>query len=526
MRRRVKKSVLLLALAVLPALYLTYAFAQRQAARPRRAAASGATTITVGAGDNLQRALDAARPGDELVLEAGATFTGNFVLPVKQGESFITVRSSLADELAAGRRVTPADAARMARVATPNSSPAILAPPNSHHWRLVGLEVTQSGRFNTYDLIQLGDGDTSGPQNAPEKAPRHLRVERCFVHAFDGRTPLKRGVALNSAHTELVDSHVSGAKAEGQDTQAVAGWNGPGPFLIENNYLEGAGENVLFGGAVPAARGLIPSDIVIRRNLFGKPLEWKQGDPSFAGTAWTVKNLFELKSARRVRVEGNVFENNWAHAQSGFAIVLTVDNGSGPWAQVEDVTFADNLLRNSTNAFNIRARDVDPGSGLRRLTIRNNLFERIEGIFIQLLRGAEEVTVEHNTVLHGGSVLVFEGEYGTGLRFTDNVVSHNLYGVIGADAPVGTPTLERYARRWTFAGNVVAGADPARYPAGNIYPPALDPKFFADAARGNYRLVNPRLKGRATDGKDPGCDFERLEAALAWHLRPDAAAAR
>ena len=533
MTRRAKRGVaVLLALAAMPALYLTYALAQRQAARPRRAeAASGAQkTITVKAGDNLQRALDAARPGDEVVLEAGATFVGNFVLPPKPGETFITVRSSRAGELAEGRRVTPADSARMARVATPNSSPALLAPPNAHHWRLVGLDVTQSGSFNTYDLIQLGDGDTSGPQDAAEKAPHHLRLERCFIHAFDARTPLKRGVALNSAHTEIVDSHVSGAKVEGQDAQAVAGWAGPGPFLIENNYLEASGENLIFGGAVPAARGLIPSDIVIRRNLFRKPLEWKQGDPSFAGTAWTVKNLFELKSARRVTVEANVFENNWAHAQSGFAIVLTVENGSGAWAQVEDVTFANNLVRNSTNAFNIRARDVDPGSGLRRVTIRNNLFERIEGMFIQLLRGGENLTVEHNTVLHGGSVLAFdwaaEGEYSTGLRFADNVVSHNLYGVIGAGGAIGTAALERFTRRWTFAGNVVAGADPARYPAGNLYPQVLDPKYFADAARGNYRIVYPRLKGRATDGKDPGCDFDELEEALAWYLRPPAAAPR
>ena len=30
------------------------------------------------------------------------------------------------------------------------------------------------------------------------------------------------------------------------------GWNGPGPFLIENNYLEAAGENIMFGGNDPS----------------------------------------------------------------------------------------------------------------------------------------------------------------------------------------------------------------------------------------------------------------------------------
>ena len=37
----------------------------------------------------------------------------------------------------------------------------------------------------------------------------------------------------------------SDIKAVGQDSQAIAGWNGPGPFIIDNNYLEGAGENIL-----------------------------------------------------------------------------------------------------------------------------------------------------------------------------------------------------------------------------------------------------------------------------------------
>jgi hypothetical protein len=118
-----------------------------------------AATINVPAGADLQAALDRAQPGDEVVLEAGATFVGNFVLPVKAGAAFITVRSSRAGELAPGRRVTPADAPLMARVATPDAGPALLAPPLSHHWRLVGLEVTQSGPIHTYDLVAHVDGD-------------------------------------------------------------------------------------------------------------------------------------------------------------------------------------------------------------------------------------------------------------------------------------------------------------------------------------------------------------------------------
>ncbi len=61
-------------------------------------------TITVSAGGNLQSALNKAQRGDEIVLAAGATFTGNFVLPTKPGteaDGWIVVRSEQLDAVAA-----------------------------------------------------------------------------------------------------------------------------------------------------------------------------------------------------------------------------------------------------------------------------------------------------------------------------------------------------------------------------------------------------------------------------------------
>src|SRR4028119_2064233 len=44
-----------------------------------------AATINVNAGGNLQAAIDAAQPGDTILLQAGATFEGSFVLRYKAG---------------------------------------------------------------------------------------------------------------------------------------------------------------------------------------------------------------------------------------------------------------------------------------------------------------------------------------------------------------------------------------------------------------------------------------------------------
>ncbi len=63
--------------------------------------------------------------------------------------------------------------------------------------------------------------------------------------------------------------------------------------------------------------------------------------------------------------------------------------------------------------------------------------------------------------------------------------------------------------------NLIAGADASRYPPGNFYPASLDEVGFVDRARGNYRLKATSRHARAgTDGKNLGCDFDALEAAM------------
>jgi hypothetical protein len=217
-------------------------------------------TINVPAGGDLQAALNQAQPGDEVVLQAGATYTGNFLLPVKAGASFITVRSSRCAELPAGVRVGPAQAPLMARLATHNVSPVLAAPVRSHHWRVQCLEFTQGATVGAwgYGLIDLGDGDSAGPQNTLDAVPHDLEFDRVLVRGRDDRTALQRGFSLNSASTSITNSHISGIKMVGAEAQALAGWNGPGPFLIENNYLEAAGENLIFGGAWRPSRASSP----------------------------------------------------------------------------------------------------------------------------------------------------------------------------------------------------------------------------------------------------------------------------
>jgi uncharacterized protein (TIGR03437 family) len=480
------------------------------------AADSRAATITVAAGGSFQSALDAAQPGDTIVLEAGASFVGPFTLPVKSGDAFITVQSSRLDALpGAGRRVSPSDAAAMPKLLTPGAGQAALrTAPGAHHYRFVGVEFAPTDASAlVYNLVALGD--TGAAQDTPAEVPHDLEFDRCYLHALPSQE-LRRGFMLNSAETTVRGCYVSGFKAKGTDAQAVAGWNGPGPFHLLNNYLEASGENVMFGGSDPSIPNLVPSDIEVRGNYLTKPLSWRG--------AWTVKNLFELKNARRVVVDGNLMENNWGDAQSGEAILFTVrdQEGTAPWSVVEDVTFTNNVVRHVGGGVNVLGNDYYyPSQQTKRVTVRNNLFDDVNGPlyngrgeFLLVSQRAADLTFDHNTVLQtGGVVVASEGPH-SGFVFTNNVAQHNQYGIYGDGTGSGNQTLGFYFPLGVVSRDVIVGANPANYPADDFYPSALQDVGFVDLAGGDYRLrADSPYRGRATDGKDVGCDFDALAAA-------------
>jgi hypothetical protein len=317
-------------------------------------------------------------------------------------------------------------------------------------------------------------------------------------------------------------------KDVGQDTQAIAGWNTPGPIVIRNNYLEAAGENILFGGAQINIPNVVPSDIVVEGNYLTK-------DPQWRGTSWTVKNLFELKNARRVQVRNNIMEYNWSGAQAGFAVVLTPRNSSGrtPWVVVEDVEFSGNIIRSSSSVFNILGHDDTARSGqLARLLIRDNLAYDIHsgnwggtGTFAQIGGEPKDITIDHNTVLHTGQALLFySGSYidsagkkvaggpVTGFVFTNNMAKHNAYGIFGSGQSMGTVSLQYYAPGYVVRRNVLASdtSVASRYPPDNFFPTlAVFTAGFVDPATRNYELVAASpFVGAGTDGADIGAGFK------------------
>ncbi len=475
------------------------------------------TIIDVPPGGNLQDALNQAVPGQTIRLASGALYSGNFVLPVKTGTGTITITTNTTLP-PSGTRIDPGYRYRLATIRSPSGTAALTTAAGAANYRIVGVSFDANVN-GTGDVIALG----SHSQTTLAQVPHHLELDRVLITG-DPVVGQKRGVSVNATNVTIVNSDIRGIKAVGQDSQAIAGWNTPGPVTIRNNFLEAAGENIMFGGAGVALYGVVPSDILVEGNHLSKDLSWR-------GSQWTVKNLFELKSARRVIVRNNTMEYNWQAGQPGFAIVLTPRNSGGgnPWSVVEDVEFANNIVRHSGSGFNISGHDDLAISGqTARIWIHDNLFEDISsanwgggGHFAQIGVAPRDITIDHNTVMHTGNITTFySGSYYTasgtrvtagptqGFVFTNNLMKHNAYGIFGSGQAYGNGTLAYYAPGAIVRRNVIASNSSIayRYPVDNFFPTVANfMAIFVNPAMGDYRLMSGcAYIGAGTDGTDLG----------------------
>jgi hypothetical protein len=295
--------------------------------------------------------------------------------------------------------------------------------------------------------------------------------------------------------------------------------------------LEGAAENIMFGGAATYA-GNVPSDIEVLNNVITKPLSWRLGDPSYGGYHFSVKNLFEIKNGQRLLVEGNLIQYVWADGQGGASILFTprTAGGSNPWVFVGDITFRNNILQHAAGVFVITGHDDDGSSVLSaRILIKNNLFLDIAGTtwngsgrFMQVT-AATDVTVENNLSVNSGTNIlhVGTGKSEPNLTWRDNV----HYGNLGCDDGHAVNTVvSTHFPSSTISGNVFIGGTAANFPAGNYFPANDAAVKFVNAGSGDYHELRlsaaSAYRGVGANGTNPGVDFTALDAAfgLSWAL--------
>ena len=306
-------------------------------------------------------------------------------------------------------------------------------------WRLLALEFVGNGQAG--DIIALGDG--SSAQKDVESLPSELMLDRMLVRG-DAAKGQKRGIALNSGSTTIRNSYISDIKAFGQESQAIAGWNGTGPYTIENNYLEAAGVNILFGGADPAIPDLVPSDIIIRRNHITKNVGLArivvdreesartEERASRAHRGQSAGELLDCGAARLRRpLHGAKLRRPRALGRpSKTSSSAATSSSTPPAASISSGTTARQVSRTASG-----------------ISIENNLFEDINhrngagtACSSRSATRPANVTVDHNTVIQTGNVVTAYGRSRgafitiPGFRFTNNVAVHNAYGIFGSGA--------------------------------------------------------------------------------------------
>jgi len=542
--------------------------------------APGKTTL-VSTADDFQTALNSAICGDTIQLKAGTTFTGAFVFPDKPCDSshWIIIRTSSPDSSLPpeGIRITPCYAGVrslpgrpalncqatqnvLARLIMPTSTNGpVLFASGANHYRLIGLEITRAP----------GVGSISELVTPERRAPiDHIIIDRSWIHGT-AQDETARGVYFAGVTSGavidsfLTDFHCVARTGACIDSQAVAGGLGDlpsGPFKITNNFMEAAGENILFGGGEAT---VVPTDIEVRHNHLFKPLIWMRGEPGYVGgrdgNPFIVKNHFEIKNAQRVLFEGNIAEYTWGgFSQQGYSLLLTPKNQAGangsnvcPACLVADITIRYSKVSHAAAGMQIATILSDnhgQASGGQRISIHDITFDDIsssmyqgDGAFFLICNNwssdvLRDVSINHITGLGDPSrPLAIMGDHAglpkiSGLIITNNILVGGQSAIASTggrtncaihDIPI--ETLNTCFSSYAFSNNALIATSgrypPAQWPKGNFFPPTPQAVSFISydgANNGNYRLLpSSRYARGGTDGKNLGADIDLLNAAIA-----------
>jgi hypothetical protein len=459
------------------------------------------TSHPVAPGADLQAVVDAALPGDEIVLQAGAEYPGPVRLPYKPEPGTIVIRSSALAELAEGRTVTLEDAPKLATILGTDTDPAVIVEEQAKGYRLAGLELRPSAGVASDTLLVVGSRDST----LPEALPTEIVVDRMLVRG-DPAAGGSGGIELSSRSAAILDSRVTDIKVTSGEASGLLMNNTPGPVLVHNSVIEASWQNVTIGEGAPGAPELAPSDIAICKSVLAKPGNWQS-------EGWSIKALLGIGRGRRLLLAGTLIDGSGSDVYPGFGLLIR-DQGASQGIGTEDIALVNVRMRNIEIALEVETSGVT--GSVARLVVENSELSNIPNRMARLLGGGvQQLSIVHTTALVGSSLLDGGGVPNPELLVRDGLFDMGLYGIRTDGVGSGTIALDAFYAPWTVHRNILVGAGESAYPPDNFYPPTLFEAGVVDANAGNYRLApGSQFAGLATDGTDPGADIDVLEAAL------------
>lgn len=240
-----------------------------------------------------------------------------------------------------GTRIDPStQVGTMAKLTTAGTTERIIScaanVPCGPFWFL-DIELDYTGNTSAIVLTANTDVVANLPNNLIfDHVYVHGRVANQTTHCF----------FVNGANFAIVDSWVADCHDNGNDSQAFNPYAG-GPMLLQNDFLEAAGENRISmgstNGAINTVAGVMPHDITETGNWYYKPLQWMGGStsPVYEGFAlpWDVKNIWESKACVRCLLQNSILENNWIANQVGKATLNNqAPSTNGKYSYTSDTT--------------------------------------------------------------------------------------------------------------------------------------------------------------------------------------------
>lgn len=261
-------------------------------------------------------------------------------------------------------------------------------------------------------------------------------------------------------------------------------------------------------------------------------------------SSYFTKNLFEIKSAKNVIVEGNIFENNWINGdQSGVGIWIVSQvsqYNANSWVRGENIKFYRNVLRNSTQG--IRTASEGPGAGFgvnnNRIHVKNLLAYNIgasstypsinssDSRPLSFAGPCDDCTFENLTIVSGttgGTGVYWDTGAFTRPRLADSILYANLYGLLRD----GGSAISGFWGNGNVLNSVIVN-NTGNQSNGSVGAFATNTKYISSGTTlfvgsGNYRLQSTSPYSAScstgcdytsTSGGDLGADVDIVETAV------------
>jgi hypothetical protein len=140
-------------------------------------------------------------------------------------------------------------------------------------FELKTVDTVPSGttiEFTTPFTVVHNVGDRLNVQvRSSDQQPTGITIQHNVFTNRIGPHFIRAAIGLHARAATIRDNWIEGIMEHAGDSQGIIGYNGVGPYTIENNTILGTSENVMFGGEGPSIDGQVDS-AAIRWNTFAK----------------------------------------------------------------------------------------------------------------------------------------------------------------------------------------------------------------------------------------------------------------